>query len=442
MQFTCRDGGVAKMQSMEELPSFEIAHLGEPRHVSPLADYGFIREDDRIMYHTELRDVRSYIEAGKEPPTFERAGARSRIYFDPRSVRAGIVTCGGLCPGLNDVIRAVVLSLYHHYGVREILGFQYGYEGLVGRYWHEPLELNPEEVSGIRGRGGSILKSSRGPQDPKEIVETLVRLKINMLFTVGGDGTLKGARAIAEEAKRRGHQVAVVGIPKTIDNDILFVERSFGFVTASTEARRVISAAHVEAVGARNGVGLVKLMGRESGFIAAYATLASGDVNYCLVPEEKFKLESLLASLERRLEHRGHAVIVVAEGAGQDLLESSGGTDASGNRKLGDIGTFLRDRIREHFASKQIELNLKYIDPSYTIRSLPAEAVDASFCMLLGQNAVHAAMAGKTNVVISSWHGEFTHVPIDAAVIRRQKVDSRSWLWGSVLSSTGQGTLD
>jgi 6-phosphofructokinase 1 len=427
---------------MEQLPSFEISQLGESRHVSPLADYGFIREDDRILYHAELRDVMSYLDAGKQPPTFERAGARSRIYFDPRQVKAGIVTCGGLCPGLNDVIRAIVLSLYHHYGVREILGFQYGFEGLVGRYWHEPLELDPEAVSGIRGRGGSILKSSRGPQDPKEIVETLVRLKVNVLFTVGGDGTLKGARAIAEEAKRRGHEVAVVGIPKTIDNDILFVERSFGFVTASSEARRVISAAHVEATGARNGVGLVKLMGRESGFIAAYATLSSGDPNFCLIPEEKFRLEALVDSLEKRLDHRGHAVIVVAEGAGQDLLEAAGGTDASGNRKLGDIGIFLRDRIRDHFAKKQIELNLKYIDPSYTIRSLPAEASDAAFCMLLGQNAVHAAMAGKTNVVISSWHGEYTHVPIDAAVTRRQKIDPKSWLWGSVLSSTGQGALE
>ena len=427
---------------MEQLPSFEIAQLGEPRHISPLADYGFIREDDRILYHAELRDVKSYLDAGQEPPTFESAGARSRIYFDPREVKAGIVTCGGLCPGLNDVIRAVVLSLWHHYGVREILGFQYGYEGLVGRYWHEPIQLNPKDVEGIRGRGGSILKSSRGPQDIKEIVETLVRLKVNILFTVGGDGTLKGARAIAEEAEKRGHEVAVVGIPKTIDNDILFVERSFGFVTASSEARRAISAAHVEAIGARNGVGLVKLMGRESGFISVYSTLASGDVNFCLIPEERFRLEPLLEALEKRLEHRGHAVIVVAEGAGQELLEESGGADASGNRKLGDIGVYLRDAIRAHFAKINTELNLKYIDPSYTIRSLPADASDSSFCMLLGQNAVHAAMAGKTSVLISSWHGKAIHVPIEASVTRRQKVDPNSWLWGSVLSSTGQGSLD
>ena len=426
---------------MEQLPSFEIAQLGEPRHISPLADYGFIREDDRILYHAELRDVKSYLDAGQEPPTFESAGARSRIYFDPREVKAGIVTCGGLCPGLNDVIRAVVLSLWHHYGVREILGFQYGYEGLVGRYWHEPIQLNPKDVEGIRGRGGSILKSSRGPQDIKEIVETLVRLKVNILFTVGGDGTLKGARAIAEEAAKRGHEVAVVGIPKTIDNDILFVERSFGFVTASSEARRAISAAHVEAIGARNGVGLVKLMGRESGFISVYSTLASGDVNFCLIPEERFRLEPLLEALEKRLEHRGHAVIVVAEGAGQELLEESGGADASGNRKLGDIGVYLRDAIRAHFAKINTELNLKYIDPSYTIRSLPADASDSSFCMLLGQNAVHAAMAGKTSVLISSWHGKAIHVPIEASVTRRQKVDPNSWLWGSVLSSTGQGSL-
>ncbi|MEW6585210.1 MAG: ATP-dependent 6-phosphofructokinase [Nitrospirota bacterium] len=418
--------------------NLDIATLGECTIPSPMTVARFVTEARRIVYHSDLEELKAYFDNGKQPPSFEVAGPRERIFFDPAQVRAGIVTCGGLCPGLNDVIRAVVLSLFHHYGVNDVLGFPYGYEGLSPRYGHVPRELTPQYVSNINKMGGTVLGSSRGAQDIPEMVDTLERMKINILFTIGGDGTLRGAQAISEEIQKRNLKISVIGIPKTIDNDISFIDRSFGFQTAGSEARRVIIAAHNEAMGARNGVGLVKLMGRESGFIAGYAALADNQVNFCLVPEVSFTLEAFLAVLKERLEASGHAVVVVAEGAGQELMEKTGERDASGNVRLGDIGVFLRDKIREYFKRIGMELNLKYIDPSYTIRSIPANANDSAFCLLLGQSAVHAGMAGRTNMVVGFSKNEFTHVSINLAVSKRRKIDTENWLWNSVLASTGQ----
>ncbi len=344
----------------------------------------------------------------------------------------------GLCPGLNDVIRSIVLGLFHHYGVRTVFGFRYGYEGLTQKHGHRPIELTPDLVAEIQEKGGTILGSSRGPQDVGEMVDTLERMNVRILFAVGGDGTLRGAGAIAQEVGRRNLAISVIGVPKTIDNDISCVDMSFGFVTAVSEARGSIYAAHSEALGARNGVGLVKLMGRDSGFIAAYASVATNHVNFCLVPEVRFTLEVLLRALGERLKSRGHAVVVVAEGAGQDLLQTTGEKDASGNIKFGDVGLYLKDHITQYFKKTRTEINLKYIDPSYTIRSMPASPYDSAFCLMLGHNAVHAGMAGETNMVVGAWQREFTHVPIAMAVSARRKIDPDGKLWSNVLSCTGQ----
>jgi 6-phosphofructokinase 1 len=263
-------------------------------------------------------------------------------------------------------------------------------------------------------------------------------MNVGVLFTIGGDGTLKGAGAISEEVKKRGLKISVIGIPKTIDNDISYVQKSFGFETAVSEAKRVISAAHSEALGARNGIGLVKLMGRESGHIVSYATLACNDVNFCLIPESPFTLQALLEAVKRRLQDRSHAVIVVAEGAGQDLLKNMGDRDASGNLRFEDIGLFLRDKIISFFKESGMQTSLKYIDPSYTIRSIPANASDSAFSLLLGQNAVHAAMTGRTNMLVGTWMNRYTHVPIAVAVSKRKKLDPDGWIWASVLTTTGQ----
>ncbi len=417
---------------------FSIQKLGECRIPSPMINGHTVSDTDHVLYHNHLGSIEEHLKAGHTPPCLEKAGPREKIYFDPSKLKCGIVTCGGLCPGLNDVIRAIVMSLYHHYGVRTIFGFRYGYEGLSPRHRHTPMELTPSLVAGIHEQGGTILGSSRGPQDVSEMVDTLERMNVGILFTIGGDGTLRGAQAISEEIGRRGLKIAVIGIPKTIDNDISCIQRSFGFETAVTEAGRAIISAHTEATGARNGVGLVKLMGRESGFIAAYAALAYNDVNFCLVPEIPFTLEGFLDALDKRLERKGHAVIVVGEGAGQDLMQATRERDASGNVRFGDIGVFLRDRITDHYKKLGRDMTLKYIDPSYIIRSVPANAHDSAFCLLLGHNAVHAGMSGRTNMVVGDWGGEFTHVPIHMAVSRRKKIDPRGRLWSIVLASTGQ----
>lgn len=418
--------------------NFEVSGLGESRIPSPLKGVYFVKNDERVLFHSGLSETREYFESGKLAPSFEKAGPREKIYFDPSKLKCGIVTCGGLCPGLNSVIRAIVLSLHHNYGVRTVYGFPYGYEGLTYRYGHKPVELNPTVVDRIHEQGGTILGSSRGNQDIGEMVDTLERMNIGILFTIGGDGTLRGASAISEEIERRRLKIAVIGIPKTIDNDISYIQRSFGFATAVSEAGRAIISAHIEAKGARNGIGLVKLMGRESGFIAAYAALAYSDVNFCLIPEVPFTLERFLKALSERLERRGHAVVVVAEGAGQHLVEKTGERDASGNIRFQDIGIFLRDQINAHFKRTSLEFSLKYIDPSYTIRSIPADANDSAFCLLLGQNAVHAGIAGRTNMVVGYWANDFTHVPIPMATLKRKKVDPEERLWNTVLTVTGQ----
>jgi 6-phosphofructokinase 1 len=398
----------------------------------------FRAEGEQILLHTDFNLIRRYLDSNLTPPQFEAAGPRQKIYFDPTKVNCGIVTCGGLCPGLNDVIRAIVLSLHHHYGVQTIYGFPYGYESLSARFCHSPILLTPGVVANIHETGGTMLGSSRGEQDICEMVDTLQKMRIDILFTIGGDGTQRGALAIHQEARRRNLKMSVIGIPKTIDNDISYVQKTFGFETAVAEAKRAIQAAHAEAIGARNGIGLVKLMGRDSGFIAAFSVLVSSDVNFCLIPEVPFTLKSFLVALQERLQHRGHAVIVVAEGAGQNLLEATGKKDASGNIQYADVGAFLRDSIKSYFHSIGMHINLKYIDPSYTIRSRPANSHDSALCLLFAHNAVHAGMAGRTGMIVGFWNHQFTHVPIELVTSERKRIDPSGWVWNSVVSATGQ----
>jgi 6-phosphofructokinase 1 len=404
----------------------------------------FIQDADKILIDDTFDYLRS-LGPGEEPQAFEMAGPRERIYFDPSKVHCAIATCGGLCPGTNDVIRAIVLELHFLYGVRHIYGVRYGLRGFIPHYGHELLELNPEAVANIHTFGGTILGTSRGPQDTGEIVDALERIDLRILFLIGGDGTLRAAYDIYQEITRRDLRISVIVIPKTIDNDIPLVSRSFGFDTAVEQATSSILAAHTEAVGSPNGIGLVKLMGRYSGFIAAHATLALREVNFVLIPEADFDIDGeygLLVALERRLRERQHALILVGEGAGQkffrqqDLIR-----DPSGNIKPGDIGLFLQERIQEYFLQKKMEVNLKYIDPSYMIRSMPANYNDRIYCGFLGQNAVHAGMAGKTGMLVSRWHGHYVHIPIQAAAGGRQEMELNSPLWRSVVESTGQPPL-
>jgi 6-phosphofructokinase 1 len=424
-----------------------IRDLGERKYPSPLREVNWGEKSPFVNDHTRMV-YNVYTDNNRRPHgdlTFELAGPREKNFFDGAKTKSAIVTCGGLCPGLNDVIRSIVMVSHYYYGAQTIKGIRYGYGGLNPAAKHKPIDLYPDFVEDIHRDGGTILGSSRGGTDNMEIlVDTLEEMEINILYTIGGDGTLKGAHKIADMAERRGMKLAVIGIPKTIDNDISFIQRSFGFETAFSRAGEAIQTAHVEAKGAPNGIGLVKLMGRHSGVIAANAAVAMNDVNVVLVPEEPFDLDGprgLLAHLRDRIIRRGHAVICVAEGAGQEQLARAGGPkryDASGNVKLGDIGLHLKDEITAFFAKEGIEINLKYIDPSYMIRSSPAVPGDSVLCAMLGQNAVHAGMAGKTDMIIGIWNNIYTHVPIELAISERKQIDPQSKFWYSVLTATGQ----
>ncbi|WP_024653324.1 ATP-dependent 6-phosphofructokinase [Borrelia persica] len=431
---------------------FNIENLGECNYDNPLIN--FYANEGHVHFTDEKSKIRFNVYQNEEGWSqykdifLEKAGPRRKIYFVPKHVKAAIVTCGGLCPGFNDVIRSIVRTLWNVYDVHNICGVKFGYKGLLSESNLNFVELNPDVVDDINQLGGTILGSSRGGIKPVEIVDTLEKMGINMLFNIGGDGTQKGSILIAEEIEKRNLKIAVIGIPKTIDNDFMFVQKSFGFETAVEQSVAAVAGAHFEANSAYNGIGLVKVMGRDSGFIAAYTALSSNDVNFCLIPELDFDIEGsngLLAHLERRLfkkesmDEIPHAVILIAEGAGQKYFDSSmRKKDDSGNLLYEDIGLYIKDKINVYFKSKNIPINLKYIDPSYLIRSAPANASDSLYCARLGSNAVHAAMSGKTKLLISLWSTKFVHVPIKMAVIARNKVNVNGSFWRDVLASTGQ----
>jgi len=426
---------------------FMVKTLGKSTIISPIkfsTTHGdgivnFIEDDVAIPY-----SIQSYGDSSVRGLAFESAGPRKMIFFQPDKVIAGIMTCGGLCPGLNDAIRSIIMQLFYKYGVSQILGIRYGQKGLDPSSKHEPIRLTPDYVKNIHLRGGSVLGISRGRVDTEIMVNSLEEYGINTLFCLGGDGTQKGLHDIYRVITERDLNIAVVGVPKTIDNDISYVYRTFGVDTAVTVARQAVRSAHSEAVSAYNAIGLVKLMGRESGFIAAMTTIAANDVNLCLIPEVPFSIDGedgILDILEKRIRRRHHAVVVVAEGAGQEIMEKEKAAatyDASGNIRLGDVGFFLKNTIIEHFKERGLPIDLKYIDPSYTIRSVPANAEDSMYAAALGRRAVDAAMAGKTDLLIGYWHNYFTHVPLELAVSKRKQVDPEGELWREVLSTTGQ----
>lgn len=422
---------------------FSIENLGRRLIKSPLHISNFTADEKRLLFNSYLDDYLSCLDKNGQPLSVELAGPREKIFFDPSKTKAAIVTCGGLCPGINDVIRSITTALYFNYNIKNIIGIQYGLRGLNPLYGHEPVKLSPEAVKDITSIGGSILSTSRGPQDVKTIVDYLHRLNVNILFCIGGDGTIRAAENITAEIKKRNLKIAIVSIPKTIDNDLNLIEKSFGFDTAIEKTVEAIKSAHVEAKGAFNGMGLVKIMGRNSGHIAAHAALAQNDTNFVLIPEVPFDLKGkngLLSSLKKRIKSRGHAVILVAEGAGQHLLRENDSPlekDASGNVRLLDIGLFLKNAIGDYFKKINIEINLKYIEPSYLIRSVPANASDGIYCNSLGQYAVHAGMAGKTGVLVALMKDEYVHLPLHS-VSSNRKVDPGDDIWLRVLQTTGQ----
>ncbi len=421
-----------------------VNELGPRTILSPLAASGggahdFVSDETRVLRRIEVRRG-----GERNEDSFEKAGPRRHIYFSPGTTKVGIVTSGGLCPGINNVVRSLVLELTHRYGVSQVVGFRYGFAGLDEDERFPPIALTPEVVRHIHSRGGTVLGTSRGARDPSRMVDALRSHGVDVLIAIGGDGTMRALGAIAEALG--DSKIGLIGVPKTIDNDIGLVDKTFGFETAVAVAKDAIDAAHTEASSVSNGIGLVKLMGRDAGFIAAQATLASRDVNVCLIPEAPHRLEGpggLLDHLEQRLSRRGHAVVVVAEGCGKALAtKSKAPRDPSGNVRFAseelDIGTHLKRRIEAHFKSKGAPCTLKYIDPSYMIRGVPANATDAVFCDDLARAAAHAAMAGKTRVMIGRCHRVFTHVPLALVLLEKKRIDPRGDLWLAVIEATGQ----
>ena len=425
---------------------FTIQNLGECTIPSPVNVSYFTTDSKKVLFNILLDQYDRLKSPDGMPLAVEVAGPREKIFFDPSKTKAAIVTCGGLCPGINDVIRALVMELHHRYGVRNIVGIKYGFQGLIPKYGHPVIELTTDIVKDIHTNGGSILSSSRGRQDTGEMVDALKRMNVDLLFCVGGDGTMRATEWITEEITRRDQNIGVIGIPKTIDNDLNLIQKTFGFDTAISESVKVIQCAHIEARGGPNGIGLVKIMGRQSGHIAASAALAQSDVNFVLIPEVPFDLEGekgLFKAVEKRLRDQAHCVILVAEGAGQEYLRQDGhpvDTDASGNLRLLDIGIFLKTTLEGYFRKIGMEVNLKYIDPSYIIRSVPANASDSMYCGALGQYAVHAGMAGKTGMLVGLMKDEYVHIPLKM-VSSGTKVDPVGNVWMRVLEATGQPPL-
>ena len=431
---------------------FQVKTLGPCKIKTPIVlskvkgdrVFNFIEDDDKVLFDVIWDDKAQRNGKAKPPLLMERAGPREKIFFDPSKTTVAIVTCGGLCPGINNVIRSLVMTLYYRYGVYKILGVQYGYRGFMPEFGHPFVELTPEKVTNIHQFGGTILGSSRGKQDIPGIVDCLERHGVNILFTIGGDGTLRGALTINQEIEKRGLKMSVVGIPKTIDNDINHIEKSFGFETSFTIASPIIRDAHNEAKGVYNGVSIVKLMGRDSGFIAANAALSMPEVNLVLVPEIDFDLygeHGLLETIRRRLAAKHHCLIVVAEGAGQQLFENAEVKhDASGNVVHNDIGIFLKEELKRYFDQIDFPAYIKYIDPSYIIRSSPANPSDSIFCNKLGLNAVHGALSGRTGFVVGRRNNKFVYLPIELVIAERKKIDVEGDLWLNVLETTGQPT--
>ena len=385
-------------------------------------DSYFVEEDTLIktnIIKTTDSDEENY---------FVRAGPRKEIAWDPIHTKVAIVTCGGLCPGLNTVIRELYITLHHKYGVKFVYGVKNGYKGF---YSDNLVRLDDDIIRDIHHKGGSILGTSRGGTDVKKIVDSIAHRGISHLYAIGGNGTQKGLFEINKEIKKRGLCVSVVGIPKTIDNDLCIIDKSFGFDTSVQEAQRAIQAAKVEIEAFNNAVGIVKVMGRNSGFIAMYSSLASKDVDCCLIPEIPFDIEydhGVLHYIKECLHKKDKILIVVSEGAGQHYINDPV------NKNLNDFGIWLCEVVRSNVPN----VCIKYIDPTYTIRAITPNASDSIYCTILAQSAVHGAFCGYTNFIVGPVNGKHAYIPLQMAIHETNTVSEDDRMWFRLISANGQ----
>eukprot|EP00668_Euglena_longa_P014128 GGOE01018102.1.p1 GENE.GGOE01018102.1~~GGOE01018102.1.p1 ORF type:complete len:494 (+),score=144.75 GGOE01018102.1:38-1483(+) len=382
---------------------------------------------ETIIGHAET-SLQSREKIKKDYNAIYRAGPRREVYFGT-DTNACIVNTGGLCPGLNSVIEELVRTL-DTYNADTIYGIRYGFLGFDTTEYM-PLILTPHSVLNIHQRGGTILGTCRGSFNEDLILKFLKECNIGQMYVIGGDGSHRAALRIHALCKEHQLRCVVVGIPKTIDNDILFFDKTFGFDTAVEVASKVIDCSFVEASSVKNGVGVVKVMGRDSGFVARNAALSNNVVDACLIPEVPFEIKGnggLLPWLDGHLATKHCAVIVICEAAGQQHLPCLG-KDPTGHNIYEDTGKWLKKAIETHWQETGQEGKVFLIDPSYMLRSVPANTGDNMFCIQLAQAAVHTAYSGYSGVTVGRYHDLYGVMPIEMVVSGLRKVNPKGSLW-------------
>jgi phosphofructokinase-like protein len=343
------------------------------------------------------------------------------------STRIGILTGGGDCPGLNAVIRAVTLHARQTYGW-EVLGIRNGFEGL---YEGEYVELNPSNVSHLLGRGGTMLGSSNRanpfaypvklPDGRVEIhdvsnrvMENLAKLDLHGLVVVGGDGTMSFAQKFIQRGVPR-----IVGVPKTIDNDLEATEYTIGFQTAVEVVVEAIERLHTTAE-SHERIMIVEVMGRYAGWIALTAALAGG-AHVCLIPEIDYDPDRVIEAFHRR-HGRGvsYSIVVVSEGAkpkGGSLSVVTPG-DPTKQERLGGAG----QRVAELIASRT-DYDVRTTVLGHIQRGGSPTAFDRELGTRFGVKAVELIAEGKFGHVAAVEHGKIVAKPIEKAVKKLKLVD-------------------
>jgi 6-phosphofructokinase 1 len=500
----------------------DSAWAGEPNPVSERVIGADRKSDSRILV-----DVRSSYPitqptsgpslcscAVKGQLTFAEAGPRNMLRFPghhKKLLKVGVLVSGGIAPGINAVISGIVQRhvLYHTPQITDlrvpgktprsytlqVFGFRNGFAGLLAGddvtvlYDSDsPDEKLRAHLRRIANRGGSEIGTSRyddllstadpdkREKDLDQVAENLANRHFDILYVIGGDGSMRAAHATWKRSRDNGKSLSVIGVPKTMDNDILWVWQSFGFLSAVEKAREALQQLHTEAT-SNPRLCVVQLFGSDSGFVVSHAALASGVCDAALIPEVPFTMKKLADYITERLSKRfrpgaggqsPYGMIVMAETAvpqdAEDYL-SDPEVDLDENEKaaiqafvskgcrvhgqtpdelrtggLKVVSRVLQKRIREmkvddaYWADFRVFTN----EPRHLLRAIPPSASDVAFGQRLGVLAVDNAMAGYTDFMISQWMTEYVLVPLDLVVLGRKRVPPNGIFWKSVVASTGQ----
>jgi 6-phosphofructokinase 1 len=339
-------------------------------------------------------------------------------------MKVGMLTGGGDCPGLNAVIRAVVRKGVFHYH-DEFVGFLEGWRGLVE---DKSMPLNLDAVGGILPRGGTILRTSRTnpakrPEGLEQCLATIERQKIDALIAIGGDDTLSVAQKLYEKG------IKVIGVPKTIDNDLAGTEYTFGFDTACNVVCEAIDRLHTTAE-AHNRVMVVEVMGRDAGWIALYSGIAGG-ADVILIPERPFDVDKVAESIRQRHERgRYFSIVVVAEGAkfsgnsaggeGAAILQDMG-KDEFGHAKLGGVANILSREIEKRTGYETRAVVLGHIQ-----RGGSPTAFDRVLATRYGLGAIDMVHRGEFGCMAALRSNKVISISLKEAIARNRTVDQET----------------